>query len=78
MVREIGFKIKIMKQHYNYHSFEIKTDKFYFPGTLVFHYHEQMQDDSRNGIKETYLFDGFSIYLLIFEVKIGVKIYETI
>ena len=67
-----------MKQHYFYHSFEIKTDKFYFPGTFVIHYHEQMKDESRNGIKERYLFDGFSIYFAIFEVKFGVKIYETI
>ena len=67
-----------MNEYNIYHSFGISRDKFYIPGTFIIHYNEQMEDESRNGIKERYLFDGFLIYFAIFEVKIGVKIYEAI
>ncbi|KKL59888.1 hypothetical protein LCGC14_2210830 [marine sediment metagenome] len=66
-----------MKEYYNFHSFEIKTDKLYLPGTFVFYYHEQRKDESRKGIEESYLFDGFSINFLTFDFCVGVKIYET-
>lgn len=67
-----------MKKYYYYHSAGISEDKFYFPGTFVIHYKEQMEDESRNGIKEKYLFDGISICFFIFELIFGVKIYEAI
>lgn len=67
-----------MKEYNIYHNFEMKINTFYLPGTAVFHYQEQREDDSRKGIKEKYLFDGFSICFLIFEFSFGVKIYEPI
>lgn len=66
-----------MKEYNTYHSIGISPNKFYFPGTFVIHYKEQREDDIRKGIKEKYLFDGFSIYFLIFELTFGVKIYEA-
>ena len=67
-----------MKEHYIYHSAEIVTDKFYLPGTFVIHYHEQGEDYSRRGIKESFLFDGLSINFIIFELTIGVKVYDAL
>lgn len=66
-----------MKEYNIYHNFEMKINTFYFPGTPVIHYQEQREDDIRKGIKEKYLFDGFSIYFLFFELTFGVKIYEA-
>jgi len=66
-----------MNEYNIYHSIGISRYKFYIPGTFVIHYNEPMEDDSRNGIKEKYLFDGFSIYFLILELTFGVKIYEA-
>lgn len=67
-----------MKEYNIYHNIEIPSGKLYLPGTVVIHFQEKMEDKSRNGIKEKYLFDGISICFLIFELTIGVKIYNTI
>ena len=66
-----------MNEYNIYHSIEISRDKFYIPGTFIIHYNEPMEDDSRKGIKEKYLFDGFSINFLIFEAAFGVKVYQS-
>ena len=66
-----------MKEYYNYHSFEIRRNKFSL-FDIEIHREEQRSDDMRLGIKETFLFNGFTICFIIFELVIGVKIYETI
>lgn len=66
-----------MKQHYNYHSFEIRTNKFTLGGIEI-HPEEVREDDLRLGVKEKFIFNGITYSFLIFEVCIGVKVYETI
>lgn len=66
-----------MKEHYNYHSFETRTNKFTLGGVEI-HNEEVREDDLRLGVKESFIFNGFTISFLIFELSIGVKVYESI
>ena len=67
-----------MKEYYTYHSFEILTDRCYLLPAVPIHFHEQGEDYSRRGLQEKFLFDGITISFLIFELRIGVKIYENL
>lgn len=66
-----------MKQHYQYHNIEIRTNKFSL-GSLEIHSDEVREDDLRLGVTESFIFNGFTISIAIFEICIGVKVYESI
>lgn len=63
-----------MKTHYKHCSFKITKNKFSL-GSIERHKAEKGIDDKRFEIKEEFLFTGYTINLLIFEIKWGVKIY---
>lgn len=70
----INQNLKIM--NYLYHSFEIRTNKFSIL-SIEIHDDEQRTDEIRFGIKEDFLFNGFTVCFLVFEFCVGFKVYKT-
>lgn len=63
-----------MKTHCKHHEFKITKNKFSL-GSIERHKSEKGVDDKRFEIKEGFLFTGYTINLLIFEIRFGVKVY---